>query len=360
MADISQIDMGEITRRYGEEKTVRMMKEIIGNNEKISKVQKQLGKLQVEEKKRRQTEIRRREEERTREQKEMNKWMEECRKRNEKEREEREEQRRVDKEWRRIKSMKKKKERGAEKEWKYQGIRERKREENRQKAMEKRKCFVYGRFSHMASHCRNMEIEKPIQVSSNRFEVLKVRMIQRGEGSGKEVTKDRKKILREEKAKRGVEVRQTKIEKKKRKEKMLREVVVKIGLKQEEKEEGIMTEALLDSKATGLVISEEFARRHKFKRMKLERSVYVKNIDGILNYAGPIVNTVEVEILFKRHEERTSIDVIGGQKWSIILGMSWLAYYNPEIDQKTGEVQMTRCMDECGKKWRTGRQIKPG
>jgi len=164
--------------------------------------------------------------------------------------------------------------------------------------------------------------------------------------------------LREEKAKRGVEVRQTKIEKKERKEKTLRKVVVKIGLKQEEKEEGIVTEALLDSEATGLVISEEFARRHKFKRMKLERPVYVKNIDDILNYAGPIVDTVEVEILFKRHEERMLIDVIGGQKWSIILGMPWLARYNPEIDWKTGEVQMTRCMDECGKKWRILRQIK--
>ena len=55
--------------------------------------------------------------------------------------------------------------------------------------------------------------------------------MQRGEGSGKEVAKDRKEILREEKAKRGVEVRQTKIEKKEKKEKMLREVVVKIRLK---------------------------------------------------------------------------------------------------------------------------------
>jgi len=52
--------------------------------------------------------------------------------------------------------------------------------------------------------------------------------------------------------------------------------------------------------------------------------------------------------------------VIGGQKWSVILGMSWLAYHNPEIDWKTGEVQMMRCLDECGKKWRTGRQTKPG
>ena len=92
----------------------------------------------------------------------------------------------------------------------------------------------------------------------------------------------------------------------------MREVTVKIRLKQKEEEEGVVTEALLDSGATGLVMSEEFARRHKFKRMKLERPVYVRNVDGMLNYVGPIVDIVEVEIFFKEHKERTSIDVIGG------------------------------------------------
>ena len=52
MADIGQVDMGEMTRRYGEEEVARMMKEIVENNEKILKTQKQLGELQVEEKKR--------------------------------------------------------------------------------------------------------------------------------------------------------------------------------------------------------------------------------------------------------------------------------------------------------------------
>jgi len=190
-------------------------------------------------------------------------------------------------------------------------------------------------------------------VFSNRFEVLKVRVMQRGEGSSKEVAKNRKEILREEKAKRGVEV--TKVEKKEKKKKMLREVVVKIGLKQKGDKERVVTEVLLDSGATGLVMSEEFARRHKFKRTKLERLVYVRNVDGMLNYVEPIVDTVEVEIFFKGHKERTLIDVIGGQKWSVIWGMHWLACHNPEIDWKTEVVKMTRCPDECRKKWRTGR-----
>jgi len=135
---------------------------------------------------------------------------------------------------------------------------------------------------------------------------------------------------------------------------------VKIRLKQEEEEEGVVTEALLDSGATGMVMSEEFARRHKFRRTKLERPVYVRNVDGTLNYAGPIVDTVEVEIFFKGHKEKTLIDVIREQKWSVILGMLWLGYHNPEIDWKTEEVNMTRCPDKCGKKWKTGRQTKPG
>ena len=130
-------------------------------------------------------------------------------------------------------------------------------------------------------------------MSSNRFEVLKVRVMQRGEGNSKEMAKDRKEILREERVKRGVEVRQTKVERKEKKKKLLREVMVKIGLKQEEEEEGVVIEALLDSRAMGLVISEEFVRRHEFKRMKLERPVYMRNVDGMLNYTGPIIDTVE-------------------------------------------------------------------
>ena len=113
--------------------------------------------------------------------------------------------------------------------------------------------------------------------------------------------------MREEKAKKGVG-------KKEKKEKLLREIMVKIRLKQEEEEEGIVTEALLDSGTTGLVMSEEFVRKHKFRRTKLERPVYVRNVNGMLNYVGPIVDTVEVEIFFKGHKERTSIDVIGDQK----------------------------------------------
>jgi len=128
--------------------------------------------------------------------------------------------------------------------------------------------------------------------------------------------------------------------------------MIKIELERLDTQEGIMMEALLDSGATGLVMSSEFAKKKGFKLKKLERPMQVRNVDGSFNKEGPIENTVEVNVYYKGHVERTEIDVIEGQKWSVILGMLWLACHNPEIDWSTGEVKMTRCPEECGKQWR--------
>ena len=44
----------------------------------------------------------------------------------------------------------------------------------------------------------------------------------------------------------------------------------------------------------------------------------------------------------------------------MILGMPWLRCHNPEIGWKIGEVKMMRCLEECGRKWKVGKQTKPG
>ena len=111
-------------------------------------------------------------------------------------------------------------------------------------------------------------------------------------------------------------------------------------------------EILLDSGATGLVMSSEFARKQGFKLKKLERLVNVRNLDGSFNKEGPIENIVEVNIYYQEYRKRTEIDVIREQKWTVILGIPWLACHNPEIDWRTGEVKMMRCLEECGKQWR--------
>ena len=61
-------------------------------------------------------------------------------------------------------------------------------------------------------------------------------------------------------------------------------------------------------------MSLEFARKQGFKLKKIERPIYVRNVDGSFNKERPIEHTVEVTIYYQGHRERTEIDVIGGQK----------------------------------------------
>jgi len=136
------------------------------------------------------------------------------------------------------------------------------------------------------------------------------------------------------------------------KENLLREVTVKIGLERINTQEGITVKTLLDSSATELVMSSEFARKQRFKLKKLDRPIYVRNVNSSLNKERPIEHTVEVNIYYQGHRERTEIDVIGGQKWMVILGILWPACHNHEIDWRIEEAKIMRCPEECRKQWR--------
>ena len=48
----------------------------------------------------------------------------------------------------------------------------------------------------------------------------------------------------------------------------------------------------------GLVISSKFAKKQGFKLKKIERLIYVRNMDGIFNKEGLIKHTVEVNIYY--------------------------------------------------------------
>jgi len=103
-----------------------------------------------------------------------------------------------------------------------------------------------------------------------------------------------------------------KMEIRKVKGKILREVTVKIGLERIDTQEGITMEVLLDSETTGLLISLEFAKKQGFRLKKLERPMNMRNVDGPMNKEGPIEYTVEVNIYFKEYKKRMEINVIGG------------------------------------------------
>ena len=65
-----------------------------------------------------------------------------------------------------------------------------------------------------------------------------------------------------------------------------------------------------------LLYSNEFKvyRKNKFKKKKLDRPIYIRNMDGTFNHEGPIERTVEIKLFYRGHKERIEIDIIGRQK----------------------------------------------
>jgi len=112
----------------------------------------------------------------------------------------------------------------------------------------------------------------------------------------------------------------------------LREVWLKVGLEKLENHEGVAVKALLDSGVTGLFINTTFAKKKGFKMEKLKKPLIVRNVDGMINVEGAITHQVKCNMFFQGHMERARIDMCNLGKIELILGMPWLAAYNPEID----------------------------
>ena len=107
---------------------------------------------------------------------------------------------------------------------------------------------------------------------------------------------------------------------------------------------GVTVKVLLDSGVIGIFMDKKMVARYGFKLQKLERPVIVRNVDGINNSGRATMHQVEVNVYYKNHIERIRMNVCNLGRTDIILGMPWLQAYNPEINWKTGEVRMTRCL----------------
>ena len=124
---------------------------------------------------------------------------------------------------------------------------------------------------------------------------------------------------------------------------------MRIGMEKINTHEGVIVKALLDSRDTRMFIDKKFVEKSGFKMEKLERLLKVMNMDGSNNNGGDIMHEVECNIYYKGHQERIKFNVCNLGRTEVILGMSWLAAHNPEIDWEKGEVKMTRCPPWCGK-----------
>jgi len=106
-------------------------------------------------------------------------------------------------------------------------------------------------------------------------------------------------------------------------------------------------EALLDFRATGSLIDRDFVRSKGMNTRTLLHNIPVFNVDGSPNEAGQISEVVDVVLRYKTHSKRMLLAVSGLGKQSLILGYDWLKDYNPKIDWKKGEVEMTHCPLRC-------------
>jgi hypothetical protein len=105
--------------------------------------------------------------------------------------------------------------------------------------------------------------------------------------------------------------------------------------------------ALLDCRATGLLIDRGFVDRNRITTRTLSRPIPVYNIDGTLNEAGSICEVVDVVLSYRDHSKRVRFTVTGLRKQNAILGYTWLKEHNPEVDWVTKEVKMSCCPGHC-------------
>ena len=85
----------------------------------------------------------------------------------------------------------------------------------------------------------------------------------------------------------------------KRERKVLREVIVKISLERIDIQEGIIVKVFLDSRVISLVMSLEFARKKRFKLKKIEKPIYMRNVDKTINKNRLIKHSVKINIYYQ-------------------------------------------------------------
>ncbi len=59
------------------------------------------------------------------------------------------------------------------------------------------------------------------------------------------------------------------------------------------------------------------------------------------------MEVVDLVLRYKDHSKRAVFAVTNLGKQDMILGLTWLREHNPEVDWKTGEINMSRCPQHC-------------
>ena len=98
----------------------------------------------------------------------------------------------------------------------------------------------------------------------------------------------------------------------------------------------VETTALIDSRAGGQFIDQNFAKNFKVK--KLEKPLKAYNVDGTENKQGTIKNYMDLKFKIRTKMFTEQLMVTGLGKQKVILGFTWLNKHNPDINWKTGRI----------------------
>jgi hypothetical protein len=104
--------------------------------------------------------------------------------------------------------------------------------------------------------------------------------------------------------------------------------------------------ALIDSECTHSTINSDFVHENGLTTTQLEYSQLVRNVDGIENKEGRIIDCLEVmmEVTGKDHQERINFAItkLGSDK--MFLGYNWIHIHNPSINWHSGTINFDRCL----------------
>ena len=105
--------------------------------------------------------------------------------------------------------------------------------------------------------------------------------------------------------------------------------------------------ALIDCGATGEFIDHEFVRAHELQTYQLPHPIGLYNADRLPNEIGKITEAIDLIVQYKGHKSWSKFYGLSVGDKAIVLGHTWLAEHNPDINWCTGEVKLTHCPDYC-------------
>ena len=105
--------------------------------------------------------------------------------------------------------------------------------------------------------------------------------------------------------------------------------------------------ALIDCGAMAEFIDHEFVHAHELRMYPILHPIGLYNADGLPNEIGKITEAIDLVVQYKGHRRQSKFYVSSIGHKAIVLGHTWLAEHNPDINWRTGEVKMTHCPDYC-------------